>query len=351
MKTKIESFDRARVIANYMRCCIHCFVPYMVYNHGMWFFQAEPSNRFFDYSIFSLHAFVMEVFMFIAGYFSANKQSSFGSVAKRNFQRFFIPTIVSALLTIPLLFVLQAIYFNGFNDVLSHAFDIFKQTIASNGIPMAHYWFIFYVILFAFIGYIAPKKSLLLGFVCIAIGLAINNEAMIRNPIYVEIKWPSFFYYLGYFLLGKSMHQITEFKFLGKVWIWAIVFIISLAFSGIYITAYQAHQHLFLDVFLQPFLFGICALSGSVMFMQLMEKSSLHFSAYQVESTYFLYLFHLPIAIATQMLFKMNQVKGFWVPFAVVIVSVSFVHLLNMTFGKQFFKLCDTISTPKLKPQ
>lgn len=351
MKTKIESFDRARVIANYMRCCIHCFVPYMVYNHGMWFFQAEPSNRFFDYSIFTLHAFVMEVFMFIAGYFSASKESSFAAVVKRNYQRFLIPTLISALFTIPLLFILQAIYFNGFENIFSHAFGIFKNTTTNNGIPMAHYWFIFYVILFAFIGFITPKKSIFLAFACIAFGLAINNEAMIRNPIYVEIKWPSFFYYLGYFLLGKSMNQITQFKFLGNVWMWMLVFIFSLALSGIYITAYQAHQHVFLDVFLQPFLFGACALSGSIMFMQLMEKSSIQFSNYQVEATYFLYLFHLPIAIATQMVFKMNDVNGFWVPFAVVIISVLFVHLMNKTLSKQFFKLCDTISTLKLKPQ
>ena len=42
MKKQLHSIDRMKVTANYMRCMIHCLVPYMVYNHGMWFFQAEP---------------------------------------------------------------------------------------------------------------------------------------------------------------------------------------------------------------------------------------------------------------------------------------------------------------------
>lgn len=342
---QIDSFNRARVIGNYMRCCIHCLVPYMVYNHGMWFFQSEPNAKVFDYTIFVLHAFVMESFMFLSGYFTSDKSNSLKGVYERVKTRLFFPSLLSAIFTIPLLYLLKASYAYPDEATIKKAASLFAQDFLSHGLPLAHYWFIFYLILFSFLAYFLPLKNSVIALACIVIGLSINSEAMIRNPIYLSINLPSFFYYFGYYLLGMVWRNKTDFSNLGKWWIWALVFLLNLSISGYYILAYQLHQKAFLDFLLQPIFFGTCAFTGCIFFIRLMETININFSNYQIESTYFIYLFHLPIAIAFQLFFKVNDITEFWVPIVVIITSISLVHVLNKLFGKHFFEISKRLSS------
>ena len=344
---QIDSFNRFRVIGNYMRCCIHCLVPYMVYNHGMWFFQSEPNAKVFDYTIFVLHAFVMEAFMFLSGYFTSYQLNSLKEVYIRVKTRLFLPSIISALLTIPLLYLLKSIYTFPNETAIRQSLTLFTNDLQSHGLPLVHYWFIFYLILFSFLAYFLPLKNTYIAIICIAFGLSLNSEAMIRNPIYLNINLPSFFYYFGYYLLGQVWRSKTDFSNLGKWWIWAFIFLLNLSLSGYYILAFQQHQKVFLDFLLQPIFFGTCAFTGCIFFIRLMETLQIKFSKYQIESTYFIYLFHLPIAISFQLLFKMNRIESFWVPIAVIFLSIFFVHGLNKVFGKHFFQLAKSIAEVK----
>lgn len=327
-----------------MRCCIHCLVPYMVYNHGMWFFQAEPNARVFDFSVFTLHAFVMEIFMFISGYFTMGDTAKLKDVSKRVISRLIMPSLLSAIITLPLLYGLQAYYKTGTCHLWDNVVTLFLVDVQQKGIPLAHYWYIFYVVIFTFLGCFVLPKKVSVAIALIVLGLLINHELMIRNPIYVEIKWPSFFYYLGYFLLGMSLRERNSFSSLGAWYKWAIVFVVSLLLSGAYIQAAMQGQALWGTVVLKPFFFGVCAFSGCVFFMRLMETWRFKVSEQQAASTYFFYLFHLPVAISCQMLFKLNGFSGFWVPLAVILLSVSLVHVAWMAVGKKFFALTNLLS-------
>jgi len=311
----------------------------------MWFFQSEPNAKVFDYTIFVLHAFVMEAFMFLSGYFTSDKSNSLKGVYQRVKSRLFFPSLLSAIFTIPLLYLLKAYYAFPNEAAIGKAAVMFAQDLQIHGLPLAHYWFIFYLILFSFLAHFIPVKNSFIAIACLVFGLSINSEAMIRNPIYLSINLPSFFYYFGYYLLGMVWRNKTNFSNLGKWWIWALVFLLNLSISGLYILAYQQHEKAFLDFLLQPFFFGTCAFTGCIFFIRLMETVELKFSSYQIESTYFIYLFHLPIAIAFQLFFKLNGFVAFWVPIAVIITSISLVHVLNKLFGKQFFEISKRISS------
>ena len=61
------SLDYLRNFANLSRCLLHASIPYMVTYAPVWPVN-ENGSWFFDFAVFEIHLFVMELFFVIAGF-------------------------------------------------------------------------------------------------------------------------------------------------------------------------------------------------------------------------------------------------------------------------------------------
>lgn len=332
MKEHILSIDRMKITANYMRCMIHCLVPYMIYNHGMWFFQAEPRMKGIDVLVFILHSFVMELFIMLSGYLTYSSFTPWKQLFTTQWIRIIKPWLKASLLTIPLLYLSKSVYTEYLlsNPVvfsISHtfktAFQFFYTDLKEQGLPIAHYWYLLHLLIYVFVANLFKKWPLSVVIACLILGLAINKDGMIRNPIYLELKWPALFYYFGFFLLGRWLKQenYRHFKFKLNVWSCLFIYLTHLALFGIYLEASQTGKELPYAFLILPYSLVITALSGCAWFAQWMQQAKWNAPSFLATINFNIYLYHLPIAMIFQLFFLAMGATGIWVPLLVFLLS------------------------------
>lgn len=315
-----------------MRCMIHCLVPYMVYNHGMWFFQAEPRLKGIDVMVFVLHSFVMELFILLSGYLTYSAFTPWKQLIESQWRKIVKPWLKAAIVTIPLLYLCKSVYTEYFlsntnvlslHTIFKTAVLLFYTDVKEHGLPIAHYWYLLHLLIYVLAANLYKKWSLLAVISFLVLGLAINKDGMIRNPIFLEIKWPALFYYFGFFLLGRWLKQngIRTFKFKLNSLSCMIIFILHLALFGIYLDGLQNGKNLFYASFILPYALLITAISGCAWFAQWMERSNWKPTAFLANINFEIYLYHLPLAMIFQLLFLGMGATGIWVPALVFVLS------------------------------
>ena len=332
MKKQLHSIDRMKVTANYMRCMIHCLVPYMVYNHGMWFFQAEPRLKGIDVLVFVLHSFVMELFILLSGYLTYSSFTPWKRLLTNQWMRIIKPCLKASLLTIPLLYLSKSVYTEyllpppsifSINHIFKTAVHLLYTDVKEHGLPIAHYWYLLHLLIYVLVANLFKKWPLFVVVAFLIMGLAINKDGIIRNPVYLEIKWPAMFYYFGFFLLGRWLKQedYQHFNFKLNTVRCMIIFLIHLALSGIYLEALQSSKNLPYASLILPYSLVISALSGCAWFAQWMQQAKWKPSKFIANINFKIYLYHLPVAIIFQLFFLEMGATGLWVPLSVFLLS------------------------------
>ncbi len=216
------SLDYLRNFANLSRCLLHAGIPYMVTHSAVWPVN-ESGSWFFDFAVFEIHLFVMELFFVIAGFVFAiqlQKKTIFSLFVDRT-KRIFFPFVVGLLLLIPIVlsfFFLQE--FSGKIDV-----DIIKNSYLKGWklayemmYPTAHLWFLYYLLFFyvftVFLRNFIQKLesisfnllyslSILISSICILF----MQRWIVDNPLTLKIEMPSLIHYYLFFVLGLILYN------------------------------------------------------------------------------------------------------------------------------------------------
>ena len=221
---RIVYIDFLRNIANISRCFIHASIPYMLTKSPIW-----PVNDsglwFFDFAVFEIHLFVMELFFAIAGFMFAMELSSktTSKIILGKLKKIVLPLIVGLIILIPFVITLFELPKNNLNSILSYKLVLECYVSAwnfclDNFFPTAHLWFLYYLIYYYTATYIIKNilikssyfslKTLLLIFVLISSLCMMNMERyVIETPLSLLPNFLSMIHYFLFFLLGFIIYS------------------------------------------------------------------------------------------------------------------------------------------------
>jgi len=220
---RIVYIDYLRNFANLVRCFIHASVPYMMTYAPMWPVN-DKGSWFFDFTIFELHLFVMELFFMISGFMFAMElnNKSVKKIIKNRFKRIVIPFLFGLVLLVPI--VLSMFSISNYSEFSLLQLDVLKQSYFSgwrlgieNFFPTAHLWFLYYLILFYTLTIFFKKFLLKIKFFSIVylfVGIFVSitcmfymNRWIVDNPITLVPEIPSFIHYFCFFLIGFFVYN------------------------------------------------------------------------------------------------------------------------------------------------
>ena len=219
------SLDYLRNFANLSRCLLHASIPYMVTYAPVWPVN-ENGSWFFDFAVFEIHLFVMELFFVIAGFVFAiqlQKQTTLSLFIDRT-KRIFLPFLIGLLSLIPIVlsyFFLQE--FSGKIDI-----NIIKNSYLKGwGLaydmmyPTAHLWFLYYL-LFFYVFTVFLKKFILkiesislnllflLSVLTSSICMFFMERWIVDNPLTLKPEIPSLIHYYLFFIIGFILYNSSK---------------------------------------------------------------------------------------------------------------------------------------------
>ncbi|MBN2525382.1 MAG: hypothetical protein JXR76_03245 [Deltaproteobacteria bacterium] len=342
---RIHEFDSVRVLANLMRMVLHCMVPYMVTNHGFWFFKSGYQHLGADYITYVMHALIMEIFMLVSGYLSPVSGDG-KPMAGRLWRDLLFPWLFAWCITMPFLY-----YLNGV-ETGTGGWRLFIGDLSSRRIHLLQFWYLEYLVLFTVLLYKIKTPQWWWGLLLMAVGWALNDEMVIRTPKYVGIELPGFIYFAGWFLLGRALgnintplNTIPPLAIRVQVVLFAVCFIVCGLYMKLRLDSELSGIHLLLFKLsaLGTPLFGCTALLQG--FGQLLWRPP----KWMLAGNYFTYLFHLPIAVAIQFGFHLLGVQSVMAPVAVVLLSIGSVYALSAFLNTPYFALCKWITGAFIK--
>lgn len=219
---RIVYIDYLRNFANLTRCFLHASVPYMVTVAPVWPVD-DAGSWFFDFTVFEIHLFVMELFFVISGFMFAMemKNKPINKIIKNRFKRIVIPFILGLILFVPI--VLTYFSLGNYTGFTFFQFEIIKQSYVDgwnlafeNFFPTAHLWFLYYLIFFYVITLIfkgviqkinlSILKILFLGIIISSSSMFFMERWIVDNPLTLLPELPSFIHYYLFFIIGILLY-------------------------------------------------------------------------------------------------------------------------------------------------
>lgn len=150
--SRLHGYDALRAVAMILGIVLHALIPYKVVPVNGWPVDNSFHHTIIDFIYFAIHAFRMELFFFIAGYFAhlvLVKKGEAGFISNRA-QRIFLPLVVSIIVLLPL----SVMPFKYYELWMAHPdwqpsqllTVSFKQILRWNG--LLHLWFLYYLLIF-----------------------------------------------------------------------------------------------------------------------------------------------------------------------------------------------------------
>jgi glucan biosynthesis protein C len=368
---RIYSLDSLRAILMLLGIVFHTTLTYQVEFPEGWDLQDPMGGHIFnDFVTDLVHAFRMQHFFLIAGFFGAMLFYDRGprSIIKNRFSRLVLPFAVFILLLYPTVnFAFNYTELAFSTSVSSLESTLIKFSFPDSFIPRTtkHLWFLYYLILFTsvsiFLGLIFKRlpflssniskafswlmhqtkyRVLILSGITFFIYIFIEPEAIENSFFYfipdVSVFIFYFFFYLVGWILFKSKHLLNTMMRLD--WVLAILGLIL--FSVHFFMAESINAEIPLKLIIKSmttwlFIFGITGL-----FIRYGSNFSSRMR-YISDASYWVYLLHLPLTILIPGLIADWPLHAI-VKFLIVVLStsiicfVSYHYLVRGTFIGQF---------------
>ncbi|WP_271766010.1 acyltransferase family protein [Aquimarina algiphila] len=360
---RIYYMDNLRAFAMLLGIVFHAALAYSPLSHNIWLTADSQQSVLIDIVAWCTHLFRMPLFFLIAGYFAffLLKKKGLKGMVKNRAQRILLPFVVF----LPLILIgsfmiigMAAESVENQSSMLSMIASLMNQSEASQGpVRIMHLWFL-YVLLYLYvlagilykIGWVDVinlwiNKNTLLFLILfplfIAMYLITNVKPHPSPETFIPELW-SFGFYGSFFLLGFCLFKNDV--FLNKLdSYWKRLSTIGLiAYAGFFILLPKSvsieeamllsqHKAITFNQCLASLLEGIAAVYLTLVLLFLGKKFLNHksrFSRYIADSSYWLYLIHLPVLFYIQ--FILNDMDlNLWIKLAISCSSVFIIGLLS----------------------
>nr|WP_302596276.1 acyltransferase [uncultured Cellulosilyticum sp.] len=277
MKEREYNLDLLRIIAALFVIIIHVIVRPLVISF-------EQPYHSIDFLICSgIKGFVqtaVPIFVLLSGAFilTQNKNKNFSYFYKKTFTKIILPTLIAAIIYYYFSLVLQVIKDHLGNTISSTAYNWLPIKILFAS-PFYHLWYMYMLIgLYLAVPLLIKLKERLGEKWFFIIGIMLLIMAIFIEP-YNRSIWPiRFINYLGYFILGHSIHYYKDY-FRAK-WLFLSTYLIASILATI-MTYFIVIHHTFSDINkslmfydnLSPFMI-VSSLSLYLFFLNLPSKRS-----------------------------------------------------------------------------
>lgn len=377
--TRIYGLDVLRGVAMTLGIFLHSTIAYKKgYHYGEWAFDPEFKSYFFDWIYIWINSFRMQVFFLLAGFFAhlLIKKIGIFPFTKNRMKRVALPLLLSYFTILPLtllpyLYVLYARDGDPWQP-LSDFFVNFFTLRAHSG--FMHLWFLQHLVIYysITIGFVILYQKFLSerifsvfpsgkissrGFLILTVFLIGGISQLFSTPLPniwtgFIIPIPQFLYYGAFFILGWLLEMNRDlffsFKVSYKSWLIAgtLISFVALYLSNIYVALPSfSMEHVGLKSLfaIQTVLLTL----GFIGFFTEEFKNPSGFWKYIADSSYWVYLIHMPIVFGAQIFLINSDVPGILRFPIVVLVSIlisflSYHYLVRYTWigymlnGKRF---------------
>lgn len=375
--SRIHGMDAIRAIAMYLGVILHASISYKQgFHNNFWVMDHEYTSYFFDIIYWWIHSFRMHLFFLIAGFFARllYLKIGFKDFVKHRFIRIIIPFILAVYLIVPISKSIFNFYTNYYINHLDYSSSIIsaKEVLISwlsfniSG-PIAHIWFLDNLIFFYifFLIFLLLSRFKLINWACTKIenlfiyffsksygiiGIALPIIPLMflyktLTPYVVTTLMPSpiqLSYYGYFFALGILLHKFIEhyFTYYRYKWLYLI------AGSLCAITTWVLVQYFTDNPATLTFLFKVLIKTLFVMsnfllafgFLGIMLKvfnRQNDLVRYFSDSSFWVYLIHLPIIVILQSLLIGSAIPGS-LRFALVLIVTTCFCLVTYHFWVRY---------------
>ena len=325
LRGRVYSLDALRAIMMLLGLVIHTVITYSPIGYpGVWDLKAKNTNVVFELTLNWIHIFRMPVFFVAAGFFGALLFYKKGPwlMLKNRINRILLPLLVSLLILWPMVvftftFSMQAIAGNA--DALEVAYN---SILNGNFIPykLAHLWFLYNLIIFSVfcwaVAMIIPGSN-----VISRLFIKVNDQILARPILRIAVLFLVFFSclffngtyyletntsfalhfnlifnYLVFYSLGWMIYRCEKLEQMNwqpvpQLILATVLFSISMYLDQTFIPgSFLPAKQVLMSLSGTLYVFGFLAF-----FVRYFPSYSPTLS-YIMESAYFVYLIHLPIA-------------------------------------------------------
>lgn len=358
---RIYGLDALRAIAMLLGIVLHSSIAYKVYPNPSWPSDNQFHSWFFDGLYLFIHAFRMQIFYLVAGFFACLLYKKIGENAfvKHRIKRIVIPFIGSLIFVLPIT-IAPFLYYKYFiADQLSlqeAQSQFFRQLFRWNG--MAHLWFLYYLVIYYGVMLVILRikplqrftirlnpssfiQVLGIGITLAVIQILCCQDAIVEVSAGIIPRASNLIYYGFFFMVGYHVQQNQEqFLQLSKqTWLYLLsggiltavllYFLVTKNQDGLLpstmpIKSLVAFQTIFL-------VFG--AIGFFLRYLNT-EKPSLKYIA---DASYWLYLVHLSMVASLQIAFCYTGIPGalrFWLILLItnVVALATYEWFIRYTF-------------------
>ena len=359
--TRIHGMDALRAIAMLLGIVLHAVIAYRVFPNAAW-----PNDTYqwigYDMLYLWIHAFRMQVFFLVAGFFARLLYLRIGEIAflKHRMKRIVIPFIVSVVVLVPLS-IAPFLYYNYSEeqgmDTLSALSATGRGVLGWNG--LVHLWFLYYLLMFyatmiaaihlarrmpilkkvsshlSFLADITSPWTIISIVVLIVAVLTFQEKLILEAYTGIKPDIAQFTYYGLFFGIGYWIHQHSY--LIEKISTYAIPYLIIgsllvLPLTYLYTVAHDVSQpnHNVYAVLIR--VVGACqtvllvggVLGGFIRFFARENRTLRYIS----DAAYWLYLIHLPLVAWLQVWLLHGALPGIF-RFWIIIAITTFITLIT----------------------
>ena len=349
------AIDYLRNFANFCRCIIHAAVPYMVTKAPIWPVD-DNGDWFFDFTIFEIHLFVMELFFVISGFMFMmllKKKSTYKVIIDR-FKRIFIPFLLGLLILIPIVLSLFSLSsFSGSElikiETITKCYSQGWKLAIQNLFPTAHLWFLFYLIIFYtltilfkkninYINNLSVKQILFIGIIISSICMFFMDRWIVDNPLTLIPDIPSLIHYYIFFIIGILIFNSSRFLktiidnskriFIAGLFIALLASIPQIFFERNDLYYYQIIELLAILLSCSSSYLLVIGFWGIAYNLKLPDSKTLR---YITDSSYWVYIINMPIVTIIQIVLMPFDISIF-LKFIIVLCSGLFISMFSYEY-------------------
>lgn len=328
--SRIHYLDNLRALAMMLGVFLHAGIAYANPAQSIWLATDRVSSVVIDMAIWFIHLFRMQLFFLISGYFAKfliERKGIKGFLWNRTVRLvfpflLFYPLLVAAMagcIIFGLTYVKEP---SGLLGVISEASKNSGDKADPPPLTTMHLWFVYYLVFFSLIAAVMPRLKwsrrvrfsnrpwlIALAPLVLVPGATAAGIPMAAPESFIPQCWPfvyyGLFYLCGWWLFGRE----TSIDVMGKYWI-----PLSIAAIALFVPFYAMMPvldirklvplntiRLMLEAVIESYLSVILVLLSLLMGRQLLNWHS-SFLRLISDSSYWIYLIHLPIALLIQML-------------------------------------------------
>lgn len=371
--------DSLRATAMTLGIFFHAALSFVPTAQYWWIIEDQNTDKLYYYIFFLLHAFRMPLFFLIAGFFGRLLYYRLGLIPfiRHRTVRIIIPLMTGLLILVPLIHSLYIykIFYVGSQDLfpaffLATAGYLFSAEYTANFAP-AHLWFLYYLIMLYVIlitltrvlSYI--RKS---GFHSLIDNVTTRLLGSFWKPVVLSVPTVLIFYFMPkwyietpdkgfipdidvlifygiFFTFGWVLHRQSNLLEQLKKYAWPYTIIAMVIFlpvsiylqgfktqpAGEYYRLIELCALLSLSLLIWLVIFGLMGMFGRYL------NGGNFYIRYISDSSYWLYLIHLPIVMYLQVVLAESNIAAFWKfmiisLITIIVCLITYRYIVRYTF-------------------